>query len=367
MTPEQVLAGHTRFVSPPRGKKVGSLNLLGVDDMLVVPPRTYLVKGLLAAREMALLYGEPGCGKSFMALHLAYALAQGRKFFSRRVAATPVIYCGLEGETGVAKRVQALAREHGSAKGFHCIVQPLPLADNAALADDMVTCVTTVGAGLVVIDTLARAMAGADETAEGFGAMVKIFDRVRSETNAAILIVHHAGKDKARGARGSNALLAAADLAIEVEVSAESGRTWRVVKAKDDPGGDAFAFSLRSVALGADEDGDAITTCLVEEGDATGAAARRKLSPQQAAALANLHETVLASGSDLPSGHGFPPAPARGCRLDAWREECRRRGLANSDDPATQGRVFRRALADLKKANRIAEYDGWVWTVREPK
>ncbi|MCC7281434.1 MAG: AAA family ATPase [Acetobacteraceae bacterium] len=347
---------------PPRGRTIGRLLLLGVADAIAAPPRAYLVKGLLAAGELGVLFGEPGCGKSFLAMHLAYAVAQGRKFFGRRVVPAPVIYCGLEGETGMGKRVRALAAEHGDAPAFHYLAQALPLGEDASFADDLVQAIRETGARLAVIDTLARAMAGLDEnSAADMSAMVRIFDRVRQETDAALLVVHHAGKDRSRGARGSNALRGAADLEIEVEAPERGERTWRCTKAKDDPGGDAFGFALRSVTLETDADGDPLATCLVEEGEAARGTARVQLSPQQRAALACLHETILASGSDLPAGHGFPPPSARGCRIDAWREECDRRGVANSDAPATRKRVFRRALAGLKDTRRVAEYDGWIW------
>jgi RecA-family ATPase len=71
---------------------------------------------------------------------------------------------------------------------------------------------------LVVIDTLARAMAGGNENAsEDMGAFVRNVDRVRSATSAHTMIVHHSGKNKAAGARGHSSLRAATDTEIEID------------------------------------------------------------------------------------------------------------------------------------------------------
>ena len=61
---------------------------------------------------------------------------------------------------------------------------------------------------LIVIDTLARAIAGGDENkSESMGQLVVHADAIRKETGAHVLFVHHSGKDQARGARGHSSLL----------------------------------------------------------------------------------------------------------------------------------------------------------------
>ena len=70
---------------------------------------------------------------------------------------------------------------------------------------------------LVVIDTLARALAGGNENApEDMGALIGNAKRIQEATGAAVLFVHHSGKDTSRGSRGHSSLKGAADLEIEV-------------------------------------------------------------------------------------------------------------------------------------------------------
>ncbi|WP_426037647.1 integrase arm-type DNA-binding domain-containing protein [Cypionkella sp. TWP1-2-1b2] len=71
-------------------------------------------------------------------------------------------------------------------------------------------------------------------------------------------VVHHTGKDVARGARGHTILRAATDTEIEIAEGQLS-----VTKQRDHEGGLKRAFKLTGVALGFDEDGDTITSATV--------------------------------------------------------------------------------------------------------
>ena len=60
---------------------------------------------------------------------------------------------------------------------------------------------------MLVIDTLARAMAGSDEnSASDVSLVVAKCEAITMAAGAAILLVHHSGKDTSKGARGSTAL-----------------------------------------------------------------------------------------------------------------------------------------------------------------
>ena len=76
---------------------------------------------------------------------------------------------------------------------------------------------------LIVLDTLARLMVGGDEnSAKDMGLAIEGIDRLRKETSATILVVHHTRKD-GQIERGSNALRAAADVMIECKKFDDQG------------------------------------------------------------------------------------------------------------------------------------------------
>ena len=113
---------------------------------------------------------------------------------------------------------------------------------------------------LIVLDTLSRVMAGGEENGSvDMGAMVRHFDRIRLATGAHVMVVHHSGKDVARGARGHSLLRAATDTEIEI-----ADRQIAVTKQRDLDKAWSSAFGLKVVTLGCDEDGQDVTSCVLE-------------------------------------------------------------------------------------------------------
>jgi hypothetical protein len=121
----------------------------------------------------------------------------------------------------------------------------------------------------VILDTMARAMAGGDENAgKDMTFAVASIDAVKAATGAHVAIVHHCGKDEARGARGHSSLRAAVD--TEIEVSKPEGEritTVRVTKQRDLERGEAMPFSLKVIELGTNRRGKVITSCIVHHED----------------------------------------------------------------------------------------------------
>jgi hypothetical protein len=365
--------------NPPQIEQqaTSELVLKTVADLLNAPARHYLVKGLFGAGEMSVVCGPPKCGKSFVTAHIAYAISQGREVWFRRVKQCPVVYVALEGESGFGKRMRAMSNEHGVSEAFFSITQPVPLFKRPELADEVIALAKYVRAGLIVIDTHARAMTGGEENgAQDTGEMVGIYDRIRKETGAHVAIVHHTGKDPSKGGRGSNALLGAADAWFDVVKDDAAGtRAVELSNAKDDPNGECLNFNLTVTELGLDDDGDPITTCLVEELPAariTGKAAKRpRLSPEQKGDYDELVNLFAA-----PNSPAIDTRPAEGMQIqrvvthqqlrEHWEQTFRllRNGEGNSE--RSDG-AMRKALSDrikrLKDRGFIGATPKYVWLI----
>jgi hypothetical protein len=93
------------------------------------------------------------------------------------------------------------------------------------------------------------------------GRIISNAQLLQRETNGLVVLIHHTGKDASRGARGHSSLFASLDAAIEVKRPA-SGREWHRAKVKDGEDGVTTPFRLEQVALGTDEDGDEISSCV---------------------------------------------------------------------------------------------------------
>ena len=222
----------------------------------------YVIKGLLMRASYASTYGAPGEGKTFVALDQAYHVAAGKPWMDRKVHAGPVLYLAYEGVGGMVKRAKALRQKYGGADApLYIVGAAFNLREKAGRAE-----LGQVAAGmpakpvLIVVDTFARALMGGDEnSAQDVGAFNSAIAALIESTGACVLIVHHSGKDKSKGARGSSALLGAIDTEIEVDSGMVMARKQRDIEIAE-----AIGFKLHPMVVGIDEDGDEITSCVVE-------------------------------------------------------------------------------------------------------
>jgi hypothetical protein len=276
------------------------------DDLDEVSPPDRLVRNLFGTTTLALIYGEPGSGKTFLVTDLGMHIALGWDWFGRRVTAGAVLYVACEGMAGLSNRLAAFRQTNDLAPGVPFAVVPSAVdlgpdgrdAARVIHAAQQVRAKTGRDVLLIVIDTLARAMVGGDEnSAKDMGTFIKACDRVRIETGATVVIVHHSGKTKQSGARGSSALLGAVDTAIEVEKAKNGVRAARVIKQKDSADGLELHFTLRSVEVGRDDDDESITSCVVEATDETPDLPDPTLAGQ---ALDVLQALLKASGEAAP-------------------------------------------------------------------
>jgi RecA-family ATPase len=87
------------YVPPP--KKVFRLTRIG--ELSYKEP-VYLVADFVETECLAMLFGDPACGKSFIAVDLALSVATGAGFHGREVLAGPVVYLAGEGHNGLMRR-----------------------------------------------------------------------------------------------------------------------------------------------------------------------------------------------------------------------------------------------------------------------
>ena len=245
---------------PP--KPAPRYKLLGADELRDLPPLAWRVRGVLPAVGLAALYGPSASGKSFLAFDMAAAIAEGQRWFDCRVESAPVVYAALEGEAGFKLRAQAWETSRGIAlpDGLRMMLQPFKLTDGQDVLD--LAAVVPAGA-VVVVDTLNRAAPTADEnSSRDMGEILEAAKTLQSLTGGLVVLVHHTGKNAAAGLRGHSSLFAAMDAAIEVSRDGDR-REWKVAKSKDGQDGTAHQFKLQVEALGVEETGEAITSCVV--------------------------------------------------------------------------------------------------------
>ena len=254
------------------------------------PPQE-LVEGMLIEGGMTVVYGDSNTGKSFLVLDMVAHITLGRPWFGKRVKRKAVVYLAAESPRSIMDRARAF-EEHLGAKLDDLFIVNCPIdlhdpnGDTAAVVDtiEAIERDFNVSIGCVVADTLARVMGGGDENkAIDMGTVVKHIDLIRAATQAQFVVIHHTGKDSAKGARGSSSLRAATDTEIEVSDPGNGNpKEFKVTKQRDLPGkNDIQGFTLKTVDLGVGVFMNRITTCVVEAAEATPQAAEHKLSMTQ--------------------------------------------------------------------------------------
>lgn len=334
--------------------------LLTADQLRELPPLAWRVRGVLPATGLAALYGPSASGKSFLAFDMAAAIAEGRRWFDCRVEPAPVVYCALEGEAGFKLRAQAWEVSRGRAlpSGLRMMLQPFKLT----APEDVIDLAAVVPAGaVVVLDTLNRAAPTADEnSSRDMGEILEAAKTLQAACGGLVLLVHHTGKDSARGLRGHSSLFAAMDAAIEVSREGER-REWKVAKAKDGVDGEARPFKLDIKILGTEPTGEAITSCVVARDTAAQDVRAVKL-PQggnQRVVLDALRELLQKSG---PFNTPGAPASCPPCRpaleLEVVLPRLAER-LTVAPDRKTER--ARDAITGLVSRGVVGCDKGWIW------
>lgn len=229
-----------------------------------------LVEGLITIGSSVVVYGDSNSGKTFWALSVAASVAMGTTCYGRKTDPGLVVYLASESPTSIRSRVQAIKKHYGDDLENLVVVQaPVNFYLGDGDANDVIELVRKVeemkgqSVRLIVGDTLARISAGANENSgEDMGPVMSRFDVVAAATKACMMIIHHNGKDAAKGSRGWSGIRAHID--TEIEVSEKDGvRSVTVTKQRELPSkGEAIYFKLEVIEMGRTKFGKPATTCV---------------------------------------------------------------------------------------------------------
>jgi hypothetical protein len=238
----------------------------------------WFVQNMLAPRTVGAISGAPNVGKSFGVLDLGQHLSYGRDWFGLKVERCGVLYAYGEGRLGIASRLRAWSLRNDMSGGDIVVRDGIPnfaVDTKAAVkalkravkdANVMLSETGTPPIKLLILDTFAKATAGAEEnSAKDMGPIMATLRQLADDLNVCILIVHHTGKNANLGLRGSTAILGDLDFNIEI-LDHETGRKKRpavsipkgqlcmqVTKMRDGPKGAKFCFKLEPVVVGKDK------------------------------------------------------------------------------------------------------------------
>jgi hypothetical protein len=174
-----------------RGRKLEAVRF---SEMEVPGPRRYLLRDLVLAAYVTLLYGDGGVAKSLLALALAVAIAGDcKEWLGREAESCPVLYVDFELDSEEqARRVYQLCRGQGLGRPPEHLLYMSALGHPAseAFTAALEAC-KEHGVGLMVVDSLGPALQGDAEAARDvIGFFQKSVEPFRVE-GIAILIIDH--------------------------------------------------------------------------------------------------------------------------------------------------------------------------------
>lgn len=296
----------------------------------------WLIWGILEMDTLALIFGDPACGKSFMAIDMCCSIATGTPFCEKSVSQRPVIYIAGEGQNGLSRRFTAWSisrRVEIDKAPIYVSMVPAQLCDPNFSAQ-VIAAVNVVAEesgppGLIVIDTVARNFGPGDENStKEMGMFIQAADALKAQHKAAVLLVHHSGQADKHRARGNSALKGALDAEYRIIKDENETMYFEATKMKDAELPEEMAFKLCDVEIMTDSRGDLVKSAAlmhisgVKRRKASG---NRKLKGKwQQKALKILRDIYSDQNETVGSG-GYDSKNVL-VLIDDWKERIRQEG-----------------------------------------
>lgn len=234
-------------------------------EALDVSDQRFNLYPLYAEQESVVIAADPKAGKTAISLKLAVQVASGRSLGPFKVTdPRGVLYYALEGTRAIKLRLEAEKRK--------CADEGAPLPDDLPLfvverpsnliraqdeqvakivaADRYMQETSGIGLGLVVIDTLTKAMPGSDQNSvDDTSALFDLVSKIRGEgVKATVVFVHHTGKDGKT--RGSSNIEAEVDVVLKMKKQEDGSTVMFVHMARSIDDHNMYSFELTSYDLG---------------------------------------------------------------------------------------------------------------------
>jgi predicted transcriptional regulator len=251
---------------------------LSLSELLNLPPKEWIIENVIGQGDLCMIYGAPGCGKTFVVIDLIFAACLGQQFAMRFGVERPlnVAYTAGEGISGLPMRFQAAAAFYGVEQmpNFTFFANtPQLFAKEGAYAS--VTDFVTEWQGrqangeaqpldILIIDTLHSATAGADEnSSQDMGIVLQAAKHAATTLGCAVILVHHTNKS-GQAERGSSSLRGAMDCMIEIKRIGENSTKAGMYceKLKDGEAWQEKIFDLTAI-------GDSVRIWWYEDSEAT--------------------------------------------------------------------------------------------------
>jgi putative DNA primase/helicase len=341
-----------RVVAPMVEKM--AFEFVALDD-IELKPIQWIVEDYIEADSLCQVFGDPGGGKSFVAIDIACCIATGKPWHGHEVTQGSVFYIAGEGHNGLARRFKAWELGNAmSLKGAPIFkskraAQLYDASEAAIVAESINHLVDKTGhrPAMIVIDTLARNMGGDENSTQDMNAFVAHLDLyLRQPYKCCVAVVHHSGAmDKGRS-RGSTALRGALDAEYRVQLDGTSGIiAFEGTKMKEAELPAPKNFNITQVDLPLlDKHGEPVKGAYLQAVDIAALVkqvndAGEFLAEAQQSAMKAIKSLEYANEQALIKGDFAKPIDA-----DALREACKANGLKQKNWKRTVDSLVKKGL-----------------------
>lgn len=172
------------------------------------PAEDWLVEPVIPRNQLVVIFAPGGTGKSLLALYIAAALATGKEIFAEPKPPTNVLYMDYEMSQAVLyERLTAMGYDKDTdlTRLHYASLPPIGSLDKPEGAKQICDLARACQAELVIIDTFARAVEGAENDADTVRNFYRWTALNLKQEGRSLMRIDHAGKDLKKGARGTSA------------------------------------------------------------------------------------------------------------------------------------------------------------------
>ena len=311
----------------------------------------WLVKNLIPADSMGMLFGASGTFKSFLALDLCLSVANGKAWTGRKTDFGAVGYMAAEGGAGIYKRIVAWQDGIPPPPNFHVCTVPLLLSakDEIAALRASIIALPEIPK-LIVIDTLSQTFAGDENSSSDIASYLRMINsEIREPFGATVLVIHHSGHSASERPRGSSAITANVDFLLGCFRSNPEALNARleVTKQKDGDKVKGLYFDLERRIIGKDDENENISSLVAVYHDAVA-------SIRENNDAGNKYEVLIMKMLTDAQGGQIMENAMKDAAIPMAKM---------SRDNATRG--IRKALMKLKGEHRVREGVAGTWMLAD--
>ena len=311
----------------------------------------WLVKNLIPADSMGMIFGASGTFKSFLALDLCLSVANGLDWTGRKTETGAVGYMAAEGGAGIYKRIIAWQGGVDAPNNFHICTVPLLLSakDEVAALRASIIALPEIPK-LIVIDTLSQTFSGDENSSSDIASYLRMINsEIREPFGATVLVIHHSGHSASERPRGSSAITANVDFLLGCFRSNPEALNARleVTKQKDGDKVKGLYFDLERRIIGRDEENEEISSLVAVYHDAVA-------SIRENNDAGNKYEVLIMKMLTDAQGGQIMENTMKDAAIPMAKM---------SRDNATRG--IRKALMKLKGEHRVREGVAGTWMLAD--